>query len=177
MSGMGITGDEYENINSQNAGDDSLIDRRSYFKLTAVAAASAVTVGTATGTATATASGYGAQGYGSGAYGGSGETAPSDVAPTINRLVATESSPPNPHTSLTVDWAISDEDGHLASARIMVLDGDRLIDAKTISISGSAASDSTDFQIKKGAGQYYGIQLTVADSTGKEQSDSVMVSA
>lgn len=159
--------------------------RRSFFKLTGGAAGSLV-VGAASGSAAATESesGYGTAGYGEGGFGGSSddgqqdeEDSTTDDTPEVDRLRATEASPPNPHAELTVEWVVSDAGGNLESVEIDVFEGRRAVDAETVPVSGDAASGSTDFRIKKGAGSTYTVTLSVLDAAGAEDSASDSVRA
>lgn len=155
--------------------------RRTFVKLTGAAAGSLL-ASAASGSAAAAESGYGAGGYGEGGFGGSDDEqqdggTTTDVAPVVDLLRVTESSPPNPHAELSVEWAVSDDGGNLEAVDIEVYDGNRVVDSETVSTSGDAANGSTAFKIKKGAGSTYAVTLKVVDEAGAEDSASDSVQA
>lgn len=180
MEAQGEGNSSKDGVSDENSGR---VGRRSFFKLTGAATGSLL-VGAASGSAAAAESGYGADGYGEGGFGDSSddgqqdeEDSTTDEAPEVDRLRVTESSPPNPHAELTVEWVVSDAGGNLESAEIDVYEGRRVVDAETVSVSGDAASGSTGFRIKKGAGSTYTVTLSVHDAAGAEDSASDSVRA
>lgn len=87
--------------------------------------------------------------------------------PAIKRLDLADTSGPNPHVDLGVDWCVTYEDGALAEVRLIVRnDNDRLLDGATISVDGSSAAGSETFKIKHGAGESYVVTLSVSDQAG-----------
>lgn len=84
--------------------------------------------------------------------------------PVIESLYVEDTSGPNPHVDLEVEWNISHNDDALEEVRIIVRnDNDRLVDGATIDVAGSSASGSEAFRIKHGSGETYVVTLTVID--------------
>lgn len=84
--------------------------------------------------------------------------------PVVESLSGRDTSPPNPHVDLEVDWHVSHPDGALDEVELFIRnDNDRLIDGSTIAVSGSSASGSEMFSIKHGAGESYVVTLAVSD--------------
>lgn len=166
------------NINQIDETDDATINRRSYLKLTGAAATAVAVPNVAAGTATAATAGYGANGYGLGGFGTSDTPdSTTNAAPRIKRVRVSESSPPNPHANVRVDWTVSDADGDLESVSIDILDDGRTVESATVAASGDHATDTTETRIKKGAGRTYEVLITVTDSNGAEDATSTTVRA
>jgi len=158
--------------------EDSSLNRRTYLKLAGSAAVPAAVAGAASGTAAASESGFGTGGYGLGGYGSSGGAEPTtNAAPSVDEVLISESSPPNPHAEVTAFWAVSDEDEDLNTVVVSVYDESRRVDSETISVRGATASGSNDFCIKKGAEQTFDVVVSVVDSRGEECSKTGTVSA
>jgi uncharacterized repeat protein (TIGR01451 family) len=67
---------------------------------------------------------------------------------------------------LTVDWAVSDEDGDLASVQILIKTDGSLIQSAVFSVSGYEASGRYQFRERGGRGKPYEITLIVTDALG-----------
>ncbi|GGO02307.1 hypothetical protein GCM10009030_36700 [Haloarcula pellucida] len=97
--------------------------------------------------------------------------------PAVDSLSARDTSPPNPHVELDVDWRVSDVDGDLDSVTVTVRDGGgRTVESVTQSVAGSSAGGSLVASIKKGAGETYTVTVTVRDAAGETASESTSVS-
>lgn len=97
--------------------------------------------------------------------------------PTIGRLTASDTSSPNPHVDLYVEWGVADADANLAEVTVTIRDGrDDVVYANTTAVSGGQASGSEDpKRIKKGAGQAYTVTLHVRDADGATTSEQRVV--
>lgn len=158
--------------------------RRSYLKLLGVS-----TVPLAVGGARASeGSGYGEGGYGEGGYGGiedddgtddgddDGEE-PEIGEPVIEYLHVADTSQPNPHVDLEVEWSVSHDDDALEEVRIVArTDNDRLVDSVTLAVDGSSASGSETFRIRHGSGETYVVSLTVRDQVGNMTGEDATIS-
>jgi subtilisin len=162
--------------NFYNEGKGNAVGRRAFVKAAGVTMTSVAGIA-AGGTATASDSGYGAGGYGEGGFGGAGEGTSGGAAPMVDHLSTNESSPPNPHAELTVDWAASDADSDLETVDIAVFDGTQAVLSETVSVDGAAESVSSEFRIKKGAGSTFHVILSVTDAAGRKDTDSTSVVA
>lgn len=97
--------------------------------------------------------------------------------PTIESLQATDTSPPNPHVDLEVEWSVSHPDDALEEVRIVVRnDNDRLIDGATVTVDGSSASGLEAFRIHHGSGETYVVTLTVSDQAGNVTQEDTTIS-
>lgn len=95
-------------------------------------------------------------------------TTGSGSPPTIDTFTVTEAGDPNPHVDITVEWSVSDPNGDLAEVVVGLLDADgNLLDAIPTDVSGSSASGTDEFFVKKGEGQRYTVSLTVTDQQGQ----------
>lgn len=92
-------------------------------------------------------------------------------APVIDLFTVSDRS--NPAWAwVTVDWAVSDEDGDLASVEVvMVLDG-TIVDSVTTAITGYDASGSCELRCHGGQGGTYEIVLSVTDAAGNTTSQT-----
>ena len=98
---------------------------------------------------------------------GSTRTFSTKAVPRIDYFDTVETSPPNPHARIRVDWKVSHEDGDLASVRIRIESGDGTqTDSWSDLISGSSESDTNQFEFKHGSGLTYDVELTVTDVNG-----------
>lgn len=81
-------------------------------------------------------------------------------SPTIARFRVEETSPPNPHAKLEIDWAI---DGEVSWVEIEVInEGGWTIDGASHAVYGRDPTGSDSFDIKHGAGATYEVTLIVA---------------
>jgi thermitase len=77
---------------------------------------------------------------------------------------------------VTVDWAVSDADGNLATVEIvMVLDG-RIVDSASFSVAGYDASGSCPLRHRGGQSNNYEIILIVTDTDGNTASQTRSIS-
>ena len=98
------------------------------------------------------------------------------TAPAIDSYSVTEAGNNNPHAEITADWAVSDADGDLASVDVTVYDsGGAQADSATTTVSGSSASGTDTFTIKKASGQTFDVELVVTDSAGQTASQTQTV--
>lgn len=92
--------------------------------------------------------------------------------PTIESLRVEDTSGPNPHVDLEVEWSVSHDDDALEEGRVTVRDGnDKPVDDATIDVTGSRGSGSETFRIKHGSGEAYVVTLTVGDRAGNTTSE------
>lgn len=97
--------------------------------------------------------------------------------PTIERLRLADTSRPNPHVDLEVEWSVSHPDDALEGVRIVVRnDTDRLVDDTTVDVDGPSASGVEAFRIKHGAGETYVVTLTVGDQAGNVTEEDATIS-
>lgn len=102
---------------------------------------------------------------------------PELAEPVIDRFKARDTSPPNPHVELDVDWAVSHDDGALEVVRIIVRDdAGSVIDRAETAVSGFHASGSETFEIKHGAGETYYVTLIVTDQADQATEDEQILS-
>ncbi|MFP8888234.1 S8 family peptidase [Natrialbaceae archaeon A-CW2] len=91
-----------------------------------------------------------------------------DNAPVIDQFdVSTRSS--GPWSRADVDWAVSDEDGDLASVTTELLDGSSVLDSDSSGVSGSSASGEHEVRTRDNPD---GVRLTVVDEAGNETSET-----
>ncbi|WP_254527900.1 glycosyl hydrolase [Natrinema gelatinilyticum] len=95
------------------------------------------------------------------------------TAPTIDSFSVTNVSNGG-WASFNVNWTVSDADGDLSSV-VVELRQNGVQASKTISVSGSSASDTTNVRDKKGSGSY-DVMLTVTDAADntKTQTETVL---
>lgn len=88
-------------------------------------------------------------------------------APTVDTYVVTEAGKPNPHATITADWAVSDADGDLNAVLVEVFDstGVRLDSART-NVDGGSASGIDEFKIKFANNETFDVRVTVGDDAG-----------
>lgn len=97
--------------------------------------------------------------------------------PVIESLQVADTSGPNPHVDLEVEWSVSHPDDALEEVRIVIRnDNDRLIDGATVAVDGSSASGSEAFRIHHGAGETYVVTLTVSDRVGNVTREDTTIS-
>ena len=102
---------------------------------------------------------------------------PAIAEPVIDQFDAIDTSPPNPHVELDVDWTVSHDDGALEAVQITVRDGTgAVIDGTEIAASGFRESGSEAFKIKHGAGETYRVSLIVTDRANQTTEDERTVS-
>lgn len=167
------------------------ISRRTY--LSVVGSGVSVTAASSTAAAADSESGstdlsYGVGGYGAGGYGhpttddadnGDDEepdTDPDPSPPRIGYVLLRDTSPPNPHVDLTVEWLVSHEQGTLRDVQIIVQTIDRtVVDDSVLVIDGTEATGSDSFRIKHGAGETYAVTLRVTDTSGAMVSQDAQI--
>ncbi|AQL42606.1 hypothetical protein BV210_07740 [Halorientalis sp. IM1011] len=92
--------------------------------------------------------------------------------PAVERLSIRDTSGPNPHVDLAVDWRVTDPDSDLATVRITVRDGSGRVVADTRSVSGSSAAGSLGERIKHGSGADYSVTVRVTDAAGNTATET-----
>jgi len=98
------------------------------------------------------------------------------VPPVIDLFSLSDNSNPA-WARVTVDWAVSDEDGDLASVEVlMVLDGS-VVDSATFSVSGYEAGGSCQLRHRRRGTTTYDIVLIVTDSLGNTVSQTELFSS
>ena len=171
---------------SNGRDSESLLDRRSCLKLAGGLVGAGALGTAATGRIAGAESGDGSAGYGVGEYGGGGfgvgdgggeDEQPSGAAPTVDGLDASESGAQNPHADVSLEWAVSDADGDLNSMKLDVSDGSNSVYSEWATLSGEAASGSSQFQIVDGASESYDVTLLVVDAAGNETTERDTVTA
>lgn len=97
--------------------------------------------------------------------------------PTVERLDATDTSSPNPHVDLYIEWTVADQDGTLQEVTVTVRNGSGdVVYANTTDVSGGRVSGSDDpSRFKKAAGQTYTVTLHVQDQMGAATSQETTV--
>lgn len=99
-------------------------------------------------------------------------------APTVESLTGSESSPPNPHAELHVEWSVADADGNLSAVEVTVRDaGGRTVHSSRTAVAGGDASGSEYTEVKKGAGETYTATVVVTDAEGATGSDRTTIRA
>jgi hypothetical protein len=97
------------------------------------------------------------------------------VAPTIKLFEVNDKSN-RVWAWVTVNWAVADEDGDLATVQVvMSLDG-TVVDSASFPVSGYEASGSCELRQRSGQGSSYEITLTVTDARGNTASQSYSIS-
>jgi len=82
--------------------------------------------------------------------------------PVINSLnVSTRNT--GPWSRAEINWSVSDADGDLSSVKIELLNGSRVVDSLTNSVSGSNGSGLTELRNR---GSVSAVKITVTDSEG-----------
>lgn len=90
--------------------------------------------------------------------------------PVIESLHLRDTSSPNPHVDLEVDWSVSHDASALSEVELIVRnDNNRLVDGSTIAVDGAQASGSETFKIKHGSGEGYVVTLLVSDQAGNTE--------
>ena len=92
-----------------------------------------------------------------------------DNSPVINTFNVTNSTA-GPWRRANVDWAVSDEDGDLASVKLELLSGTSVLDSATISISGSSASGNDELRVRNTTPD--SVRITVTDSKGNSATET-----
>jgi subtilisin len=100
-----------------------------------------------------------------------------NVAPAVDGLSLSTADKPNPHAAVTVDWAVSDGDGNLDTVTVEVSDGASTVDSARIAVSGSSASGTERFDIKRGGNTTYDVRVVVTDTATLSDSDTASVTA
>lgn len=99
-----------------------------------------------------------------GSDGDDGDTNDGTTAPVIERLSIRRRTT-GPWSRANVDWTVTDDDGDLESVTTELLDGDRVVDRETTSVSGSSASGEDELRTRGGTDS---VRVTVADDAGHE---------
>ncbi|MFO7772900.1 MAG: hypothetical protein R6V59_03005 [Dehalococcoidia bacterium] len=112
-----------------------------------------------------------ARAYADAAFATSVEEGQEPTPPVIDLFEVSDRS--NPAWAwVNVDWAVSDEDGNLATVEIvMVLDG-AIVDSASFSVAGYEASGSCHLRQRGGHGNNYEITLIVTDTEGNTASQT-----
>lgn len=99
------------------------------------------------------------------------ETESMNSAPVVDAYNVGEAGSPNPFAGITADWTVSDGDGNLDSVVVDVVNADTgsVVDSSTTDVSGSSASGSDSFNIKR-RNETYDVVLTVTDGVGATDS-------
>jgi len=97
-----------------------------------------------------------------------------DTAPAIDTFTVSNRSNGG-WARFSVDWAVSDADGDLASVDLE-LRQNGVADSSSSTVGGSSAAGSTRLQDKKGSGTY-DVVLTVTDAAGNTTSQTKTVTA
>jgi subtilisin len=101
------------------------------------------------------------------------EESTGDTSPTID-VFETSTRVTGPWQRVDVDWAVSDEDGDLASVKSELLDsGGGVLDSQESSVSGSSASG--EHSLRTRSGDPVSVRLTVTDEAGNEATDEKTV--
>jgi hypothetical protein len=137
-----------ERQNVERCTDESLLNRRSYLKLSASAAAAV-------------------------AAGASGVGAAETASPTIDRFGVTKSRQLGTDQMFAVQWSVSDADGNLDVVEVVVNDGAEDLSFAVEDVNGGSASGWKLFQF--GVGQTLDVNLNVKDDDGNVTSDSTAV--
>ena len=94
-------------------------------------------------------------------------TSDSASAPAVDSYSVTEAGKNDPHVDITADWTVSDSDGDLSSVEVTVYDSSgSAVRSSTTSVSGSSASGTDSFSIKKVDNQTFDVTIVVTDSAG-----------
>ncbi len=105
---------------------------------------------------------------GDGGDGDDDNGSPGDNDPAINNISVNTFST-GPWTRADVTWNVSDVDGDLASVRTELLNGSRVVDSQTTSVSGSSASGLHELRNR---GSVSAVRVTVTDQKGNSVSDT-----
>ena len=100
-----------------------------------------------------------------------------NLAPVVAGWSLSTADKPNPHAAVTVDWAVSDGDGNLDTVTVEVSDGASTVDSARIAVSGSSASGTERFDIKRGGNTTYDVRVVVTDTATLSDSDTASVTA
>lgn len=97
-----------------------------------------------------------------------------ESAPVVEAFTVTEAGRPDPHADITAEWAVSDDDGDLASATVSVVDADteEVLETTTTTVSGASASGVDEFTIRHADGGTFDVVLAVEDARGDETTAS-----
>jgi len=137
-----------ERQNVERCTDESLLNRRSYLKLSASAAAAV-------------------------AAGASSAAAAETGSPTIDQFGVTKSQQLGTDQMFAVQWSVSDVDENLDVVEVVVDDGAEDLSFAVEDVSGGSASGWKLFQF--GVGQTLDVHLKVKDRDGNVASDSTAV--
>ncbi|MFN2396354.1 MAG: S8 family serine peptidase, partial [Bacteroidales bacterium] len=99
----------------------------------------------------------------------SGDGEVGDNSPVINTFNVTNSTA-GPWKRVHIDWAVSDEDGDLASVKLELFSGTSVLDSATISISGSSASGNDELRARNTTPD--SVKITVTDSKGNSATET-----
>jgi len=91
---------------------------------------------------------------------------PDEPAAPVIDLFSITSTSNRIWTRVIVEWAVSDEDGDLASVQIVIKADGSVVDSAFFSVSGQEASGRYQWRNRGGHGQTYEVTLTVTDSMG-----------
>ena len=125
-----------------------------------------------TGTLTATSD----QAFATAGFTTTAQEEPEPVAPVIDVFHVTNNSN-RIWARVTVDWAVSDADGDLATVAVLMVLNGSIVDSATYSVSGSEASSSCELHHRSRRGGTYEIRLTVTDALGSTDSRSQWISS
>jgi len=98
------------------------------------------------------------------------------VSPVIDRFDVTDSSS-SIWVRVTVDWAVSDADGDLATVRVLLSLNGSIVDSATYSVAGYEASGSCQLRQRSRRGAAYAITLEVTDAAGNKVSETRSLSS
>lgn len=89
-------------------------------------------------------------------------------SPVIDQLSVKDVSPPNPHAELVVDWEVSDPDGDLEKATLVISDYKKTHRWEQISLEGATASGTEEVSVRHGTNTTYVVTLLVVDAAGNQ---------
>ncbi|MFU8797015.1 MAG: hypothetical protein ACNA7X_07010, partial [Dehalococcoidia bacterium] len=77
----------------------------------------------------------------------------------------------------TLDWAVSDPDGDLATVEVLMVINGSVVDSATYSVSGYEASGSCELRHRSRRGTAFDVVIIVTDSLGNTDSKTVSLSS
>lgn len=104
------------------------------------------------------------------------EPEPEPAPPVIDSFQVTNTSNPA-WVRATVNWAVSDPDGDLATVEVMMVLNGNVVDSVTYSLSGHEAGGSCELRHRSRRGTAFDIVIIVTDSLGHTDSQTVSLSS